>query len=485
MLRSQPVELSPESQAFYHAWFEQHYSEEPDELQVLEQLWDLDQRLMAFLAPAFSPRGAPARDVLRVMRAVLLLLIKNLRSENQMVKQELKNNVLYRWFVRLELNQTISQAFRLRMVRLRARIMTRLGPERLQAFLAQTVELARRCAASPASLPLGSEPAAATPASDPCQVPATAEPTTDAPVPPPRPTVTEISPGRVTFDLTPAQGRARIVPKRDNPQPTIPAPLSAGDPDCYWIKKKRPGGQTEVRLGYEVGLFSDWHGGLITGVVVRRQGEQNKLKFSDWVDDYQRAWQLGPGELTVSTDREFFTGEILRHGEQQQQRLLIPSVTIRPRQGKLDHHYFTYFPDEDLWVCHEGAELKRVSYDAKKKGTRYQAPARACDGCPTATVCKSGKGPRRLFRSDFAPEVERARQRQPTPEFQQARRAQWVMGEGSFAHGNCLHGLDRARYYGSHQMLVQSYLTAWAMNLKKACRWALSKPTRPAMAAAA
>lgn len=484
MLPTTFPQLSPESQAFYQAWFEHHYSEQPDELQVLEQICDLDQRLLAFLAPAFSSRGAPARDVLRVMRALLLLMIKNIRSENFLVTHELKSNVLYRWFVRLELHETVSPAFRLRMVRLRQRLSRRAGPERLQAFLAETVELARSQARPPASPLVTTEAVTAAGLPPPPEPAATSEPATSEPAAEAIPVASQIDPGQVTFDLTPAKGRARIVQKRDNPGRQIEPPTSAGDPACYWIKKQRPGGTAEVTLGYEVGLFSDWVGGVITGVVVRQQGQQNKLQFNDWVDDYQKAWQLKPGELTVSTDREFFTGEILRHGEQHQQTLLIPSVTIRPRQGKLDHSYFTYFPDENLWVCHEGAELKPVGYDANKKGTRYQAPASACRACPTAALCKSGKGPRRLFRSDFAAEFERARQRQQTPEFRRARRAQHVMAEGSFAHGNCLHGLDRARYYGYDQMLVQSYLTAWAMNLKKACRWALSKPAA-AMAAAA
>jgi hypothetical protein len=475
MFRETPLPLSPESQAFYEAWFEQHYSEQPDELQVLEQIWDLDQRLMEFLAPAFSARGAPARDVLRVMRALLLLVIKNVRSENFLVDQELKTNVLYRWFVRLAWDEPVTAAFRLRMVRLRARLMKRLGPERQQAFLAQTVELAQRYALRARATPAPSVPA--TPTSVPPRSLPSREPIAAA-------TVIGVDPGRVTFDLTPVKGRARIRSSRDQPDRTMKLPTSAGDPDCYWISKRRPGGRTDVTLGYEVGLFSDWVGGLITGVVVRQRGQENELQFNHWVDQYQRAWQLGPGELTVSTDREFFTGEILRHGERQQQTLLIPSVTIRPRQGKLDQSYFTYLPDEDLWVCHEGVELKRTGYDAQKTGARYKAPASACAQCPTAGLCKSGKGPRRLFRSDLAAEFERARQRERTPECARARRAQRVMAEGSFAHGNCLHGLDRARYYGDDQMQLQGSLTAWAMNLKKAGRWALAQSAAGLAAAA-
>jgi len=485
MFRETPLQLSPESQAFYEAWFEQHYSEQPDQLPVLEQIWDLDQHVMAFLAPAFSVRGAPARDVLRVMRALLLLFLKNIRSEKHLVEEQLRTNVLYRFFVRLDQDETVTEAFRIRMVRLRQRIMRRLGPERWQAFLAETVALARRSAPAPPEPPPSAPPVMASAASVTVEPPPSAPPPAGPAPLQAVPSVTGIDPGRVTFDLTSAKGRARLLDRRDNPERKIIHPTSAGDPDCYWITKKRPGGRAEVTLGYEGGLFSEWVGGLITGVVVREQGEENKLAFNGWVDQYQQAWPVGPGQLTVSTDREFFTGQILRHAESQHQTLLMPSVTIHPRQGKLDQRYFTDLPDQDLWVCHEGVELKRTGYDAKKKGARYQAPTSACDRCPTASICKSGTGPRRLFRSDFAPEFARARQREQTPQFKAARRAQPVYAEGSFAHSNCLHGLDRARYDGHHQMVLQGYLTAAAMNLKKACRWAMTRSAHVVTVAAA
>jgi hypothetical protein len=58
-----------------------------------------------------------------------------------------------------------------------------------------------------------------------------------------------------------------------------------------------------------------------------------------------------------------------------------------------------------------------------------------------------------------------------TAEHRDARWSQHVYGEGSFAHSNCNHGLDRARYYGQKQTLLQGYWTAAAMNLKKAFRF--------------
>jgi len=277
------------------------------------------------------------------------------------------------------------------------------------------------------------------------------------------------------FDLTASKGRARIVERRDNPQGKLRLPPSAGDADAYWIKKTYAtahGVRTEVTLGYETGLFSQRSARLVTGVCVRRRGQENKEQFTTWVDQYARDWGLGRGELRVSTDREFWTGEILRQGEAQGWRLWIPEKTSPPTKGQLDQRYFTYLAAEDVYVCHEGVELGRTSYEAKKKRTNYQAPAAACAACRTAKLCKGGKAPRKISRSDFVAEFARGRQRQATAEFQAVRRTHRAVAEGNFAQSNGQHGLDRARYVGQPQMLLQAYLTAIVMNLRKACRWA-------------
>jgi integrase len=112
-------------------------------LQVIDQLLDLDQLLLEFVAPAFPAIGAPARQVGKLLRALLLLFIKNVRSDNFLVHTELKNNLLYRWFVRLEKDEMINDSFRIALVRLRARLASRLSHDQWQAFLAKTVALAQ------------------------------------------------------------------------------------------------------------------------------------------------------------------------------------------------------------------------------------------------------------------------------------------------------------------------------------------------------
>jgi hypothetical protein len=112
-LCAEKPQLPFDSQVFYEAWLKQQYSQQPDDLQVLDQLLDLDQLLLEFAAPAFSRIGAPARRVLQLLRALLLLFIKDVRSEYFLVHTELKNNLLYRWFVRLEKDEIINDSFAL------------------------------------------------------------------------------------------------------------------------------------------------------------------------------------------------------------------------------------------------------------------------------------------------------------------------------------------------------------------------------------
>ncbi|MGH9929816.1 MAG: transposase, partial [Pyrinomonadaceae bacterium] len=319
---------------------------------MIDQLLDLDQLLLEFVAPAFSKLGAPARQVGKLLRALLLHFIKNIRSENFLVNTELKNNLLYRWFARLEKDETINDSFRVALVRLRARLASRLSHDQWQEFLAKTVEQAQvQHRLLLAAGPPPTERAPSTVASEITAVPARERPDTGPP-----------QVGEVTFDLTPVKARARILDKRDLPkaegqdpkpavsrqalQPTAkkPAakkkilPRSKGDPDAYWITKKRRGAQgrvTEVTLGYETGLFSTQSQGIITGVVVREASQANRTEFSNWVDLYQKDWKLGPGQLSLSADGEFHTGQILKHFEENSQRLCVPACEPTVAKGKL------------------------------------------------------------------------------------------------------------------------------------------------------
>jgi hypothetical protein len=428
-------------------------------LQVIDQILDLDQLLWELVSPAFSTIGAPARRVGKLLRAFLLLHLKDVRSENFLVHNELKNNLLYRWFVRLAKDETINDSFRIGLVRLRARLARCLEHEQWQEFLAQTVAPAltqhRLLLTGTRQVPAAT--ANARPDTGPPQV------------------------GEVTFDLTTVKARARILDKRDRPQieeqsaaEKKPLSRSQGDLDAYWITKNRRSASGQIKettLGYETGYFTTRSQGIITGVVVREAAQANKTEFPNWLDQYAKDWQLGPDELDVSADGEFYGGETLKHCQEKRYRLHVPVCEPHVAKGKLDHRYFTYVSEEDLFVCHEGAELKRIGHDKIKQRTRYRAPAEACAHCPTAHLCKGGKGPRKVSRSDFAEQFAHAKEQAQTDQHRDARWAQHVYGEGSFAHSNCNHGLDRARFYGQKRMLFQAVFTAAAMNLKKAFRF--------------
>ena len=355
----------------------------PDVLQAIEQLLDLDELLLEFVAPAFSKLGAPARRVGKLLRALLLLNIKNVRSEKFLVETELNHNLLYRWFVRLEKDETISDSFRIGLVRLRARLASRLTHEQWQAFLAKTVEQAiaqaRLLLAAEARTEQAPQAAMIEIADGPVNSSSDVESTPAAPGRE-RPDTVPPQVGKVTFDLTPVKARARILDKRDlpktqeqkekpadktpAPKPTTKKPVakkkilprSQGDPDAYWISKNRRGaaGKTkETTLGFETGYFSTQSQGVITGVVVREAAQANKTEFPNWVDQYAQDWELGDDELEVSADGEFQTGGNLKHFEDRKWRLHVPVSDPTVAKGKLDHRYFTYVAEQDLFVCHE------------------------------------------------------------------------------------------------------------------------------------
>jgi len=67
------------------------------------------QRMEAVLASLYAERGRPSIAPERLLRAQLLMVLYSIRSEGQMMEQ-LHFNLLYRWFVGLEMDDTVWDA---------------------------------------------------------------------------------------------------------------------------------------------------------------------------------------------------------------------------------------------------------------------------------------------------------------------------------------------------------------------------------------
>ena len=129
-----------------------------------------------------------------------------------------------------------------------------------------------------------------------------------------------------------------------------------------------------------------------------------------------------------------------------------------------------WLADEDVYVCPAGERLRRVGRMEATHRVRYQAPAGVCQGCPFRPQCAPPGRPRSLHRQFVQDLIEAAGKRTASPLGKRRLRERQVRVEGIFALAKELHGLRRTRFRGTARVQIQLWMTAAAMNIKRAAR---------------
>jgi hypothetical protein len=106
---------------------------------------------------------------------------------------------------------------------------------------------------------------------------------------------------------------------------------------------------------------------------------------------------------------------------------------------------------------------------------RYQAPKGVCVACPFRSQCAPSGRERALHRSWALDLVEAAQDRVAGPKGKRRLAERKTRIEGTFGLAKELHGLRRTRFRGRRWVQIQLWLTAAAMNIKRAVRKTSSK----------
>jgi transposase len=147
----------------------------------------------------------------------------------------------------------------------------------------------------------------------------------------------------------------------------------------------------------------------------------------------------------------------------------------------VDH--FLWLPEEEAFLCPAGHRLRRHQNHTRTRRVRYRAPKGVCLACPYRARCAPSGIERTVHRSWAADLVEAAQARMASREGKRRRRERQTRIEGVFGLGKEVHGLRRTRFRRRWRVQIQLWLTAAAMNIKKAVQKQTGK--RPWAAAAA
>ena len=215
---------------------------------------------------------------------------------------------------------------------------------------------------------------------------------------------------------------------------------------------------------------SDSENGIITDVFVTPGNTHDAVPHTSRIE--HQIEKFGFETEAVCADAGYDSSEIYTDMDKRGIKTYIPRRPIGKANcnytEEFDVDHFQYDDERDVYICPFGKELRFTSYSKDKGTKRYQAKKTDCRSCPFRyDCCNNANHPRRISRHMH----ESARQKQTknleTPEYYSAMRLRKIWCEGNFSHQKERHNLRRTRKRGIEKVTEQCLLSACALNLKR------------------
>ena len=410
----------------------------------------------------YSHTGQPSVDPVVLFKMLLVGYLYGITSERRLA-QEVELHLAYRWFVGYDLDEAVPDHSVLSKAR------ARLGPEVFEEFFRRSIALCREAGLlSDGPVYVDSTLIQATAALDAMvQRDKLAPPlsvsdyvqrlykeneATDAP-PPPAPS----SP-------TPSPAGTSEPPSRS--RPPNQEWQSRTDPEATLVNRPAFG----RHLAYKAHLaVAGTRGQVITAVVASTGAAADEHYLADVLWQHRRLSRLTVSEVVA--DAKYGTAFNYEQLEHAGATAFIPPTRFgHPHTGIWGREHFQWLPDEDAFVCPAGERLRRAERRNATHRVRYQAPVGVCQGCPFRAQCAPSGRSRSLHRQLVQDLIDAASERTASPLGKRRLRERQVRVEGTFGLAKELHGLRRTRFKGTARVQIQLWMTAAAMNIKRAMR---------------
>lgn len=210
-------------------------------------------------------------------------------------------------------------------------------------------------------------------------------------------------------------------------------------------------------------------GQVITAAVATTGTTADEHLLAEVLWQHRRLSRLGVPEVVA--DAKYGTGPNYLYLDQAGIPAFIPTTRFgNQHTGIWGREHFTWLPEEDAFLCSAGQKLRRHSNMTGTQRVRYQAPKGACVACPFRSQCAPFGRDRTLHRSWAQAFVDAAEERLASPLGKRRMAERKTRIEGTFGLAKELHGLRRTRFRGRRRVQIQLWLTAAAMNIKRAVR---------------
>jgi transposase len=446
---------------FYEFSIEKHVPED-HLLRSIDRFVDLES-IRALLKPFYASTGRPSVDPELMIRMLIAGYCFGIRSERRLC-EEVKLNLAYRWFCRLNLTDPVpdhSTFSKNRHGRFRESDLFRKVFE----------EVLARCIAEGA---VGGEAFAV----DASVIQANANREDGGPG-------AEGLPDGVMHRRAVREYIATLDEAAfGGASPVTPKFLSPVDPAARWTRTYRSG---QAEYSYSINYVIDCENAVIMdveGTTALRPAELYATR--KMIDRVEARNGIVPERL--SGDTAYGSAEMLNWLVNE--RGIEPHIPVFDKSARKDGIFsrsdFKYDAEEDRYICPAGKDLKRFRVAGRKAkakppkdGTyRYRARKAECDACPLKPQCCPTEPLRKVPRSVHEDARDAARRIMASDAYVVSRRERKKV-EMLFAHLKRILKLDRLRLRGPSGANDEFLLAATAQNLRKLAKLHI-KSTMPA-----
>ena len=435
--------------------------------------------------PFYSHTGQPSVDPVVIFKTLLLGYLYGITSERRLMR-EIGVNLAYRWFLGYDLDEVIFDHSVLSKAR------ARFGREVFERFFQRSIErgwqaglltegtvyvdttLIQAAASKDSLVPredLVQPPLSVseyvrrlyqdndTPPED--EAPADSEASLVEPVLP--------QPSKSQGSASTSRNVSGTTPRPRRPNQEL---VSRTDPEATLVD--RPG--FGRHLAYKAHLaVAGQRGQVITAAVATTGAKADEHVLGEVLWQHRRLSRLSVSEVVA--DAKYGTTANYLYLGQAGITTFVPTTRFgNMRKDIWGREHFIWLPEEDAYLCPAGQKLRRHANDVRTRRVEYRVPKGSCTDCPCRAQC-APSGRERTFNRSWAQEfVDAAKELLASPLGKQRMVERKMYAEGAFGLAKELHGLRRTRFRGRHRVQIQLWMTAAAMNIKKAVRNTRPKP---------
>ena len=245
------------------------------------------------------------------------------------------------------------------------------------------------------------------------------------------------------------------------PERKPPKVLSPSDPASAWTAKANK----RVQFGYGLNYLIDNENAVFVDVEATPARTYDEVASTKvMLNRTKERFDLKPGLLTA--DSAYGTGKFLAWLINE---AIEPHVVVRDfsnrKDGTFSRSDFTYDPEKNIYTCPNGKVLRTTGRILSDNTYRYRASVSDCRPCPLKEKCSPNTPQRKIPRDVNEAAKDRARALVGTPEFEQS----WddrKKVEMRFAHLKTHHRFERMRLRGLSGARDEFHLAATVQNLK-------------------